>query len=597
MLQTIDFGMKTLWWGHMQNLYKELEDLLSKDATLHEDWKLLKNKVIALSLSLDPKLISLLLKTETLKNHFFQEIDGVFVFDKVKFQRFVSNKSFLPDSYTSYKNKIGLWIGEDYLSDSKEVSLLWAYKDCVLEGGQDKEEAKRKEIFHNETLAPDQINRLLAPKVLTNWRKYDKNGVNPVKSVSSEDNIIIKGNNLLALHSLLPVYEGKVRLIYIDPPFNTWNDSFHYNDRFSRSTWLTFMKNRLEVAKKLLSNDGNIFIHIDVNQSHYLKSLCDEVFQEQNFVEEIIWAYGSPSGGRAAGAKPVNIHDYILHYAKSYSDRKQNKIFIPYSEKYIKDWFKYTDDDGRQYQRRMRGKDENGESLWEKQYLDESKGIPLSTVWNDIKQVYADPRAYKENQAQHTELEKEFTGWQKPEELIKRMVDMCTDEGDIVLDYHLGTGTTIATAHKMKRRYIWVEQMEYLDTITIPRMQKIIWGSQSGISKDVDWQWGGSFVYVELAKMNEDFIVKIEEAKKTQDLEIIWGQMVEKAFLSYRVDPKTIDIKAREFQDLSLEDQKRFLLEVLDKNMLYIPYSEISDKSFDVSDEDKKLNTQFYAQK
>lgn len=170
------------------------------------------------------------------------------------------------------------------------------------------------------------------------------------------------------------------------------------------------MKNRLEVAKKLLSNDGNIFIHIDVNQSHYLKSLCDEVFQEQNFVEEIIWAYGSPSGGRAAGAKPVNIHDYILHYAKSYSDRKQNKIFIPYSEKYIKDWFKYTDDDGRQYQRRMRGKDENGESLWEKQYLDESKGIPLSTVWNDIKQVYADPRAYKENQAQHTELEKEFTG-------------------------------------------------------------------------------------------------------------------------------------------------------------------------------------------
>lgn len=104
-------------------------------------------------------------------------------------------------------------------------------------------------------------------------------------------------------------------------------------------------------------------------------------------------------------------------------------------------------------------------------------------------------------------------------------------------------------------------------------------------------------MYVELAKMNEDFIVKIEEAKKTQDLEIIWGQMVEKAFLSYRVDPKTIDIKAREFQDLSLEDQKRFLLEVLDKNMLYIPYSEISDKSFDVSDEDKKLNTQFYAQK
>src|SRR5699024_7746371 len=218
--------------------------------------------------------------------------------------------------------------------------------------------------------------------------RYRNEQPESLNKFDERDNLILKGNNLVALHSLKKRYAGKVKLIYIDPPYNTGNDSFKYNDKFTRSTWLTFMKNRLEIARDLLSEDGNIFIHIDNNQVHYLKALLDSIFGEDNFVEEIIWSYGSASGGRSASAKPVNIHDYILHYAKNYNSRKANKIFTPYSEKYIKDWFKYDDGDGRLYQRRQRGRDKDGKSIWSKQYLDESKGVPLTTVWTDIRQVY-----------------------------------------------------------------------------------------------------------------------------------------------------------------------------------------------------------------
>lgn len=192
----------------MQNLLEELKKLLEQDERLVIDGKLLKNKIIELSLKLDADLIRLLLKSETIKTHFFQEVDRVLVFDKIKFQKFVSNKTFLPDSYTSFKNKIGLVTdprlnrGEEYLSESKEVVLAWPYKDCVLEGGMEKEDEKRDEIFYNEILVPDEIDRLLEPKVLTNFKRIDKDGEHKVTEINKNDNLIIKGNNLLALHSL-----------------------------------------------------------------------------------------------------------------------------------------------------------------------------------------------------------------------------------------------------------------------------------------------------------------------------------------------------------------------------------------------------------
>lgn len=578
------------------NFYDTVFEVLKKDERfVSVDGELLRNSVYEAAMQMDAKLIKSLFDNEETKKRFFTDIDGIAVFDKVGFGWVINNREFLPDSYTRYKNKIGLANNKgEYISASNDVELVFPYKDCVLEGGQTKEDQKRNEIFYNETLAPDEVDRLLYPKVLTNAKRYTADGISLVTGLSADDNLVIKGNNLLAISSLLKVYEGSIKLIYIDPPFNTGSDSFNYNDKFSRSSWLTFMKDRLAIAKKLLSRDGNIFIHIDINQSHYLKVLADEIFGEDNFVEELIWSYGSPSGGRAATPKPVNIHDYILHYAADYSNRKQNRVYVPYSEKYINDWFKYTDEDGRRYQRRQRGKDQNGNAIWSKQYLDESKGVPLSTVWTDILQVYADPRAYKEGNTADVEVIKEFKGGQKPEALIKRIIEMSTDEGDIVLDFHFGTGTTGATAHKMKRKYIGVEQMQSQIEIILERLSKVIDGETAGISKDVDWQGGGSFVYCELAKLNQNFVDKIQVAESDSDIISIYHDMLNTGFISCKVNPKDIDLEDVDFTELSLDDKKKFLMELLDKNQLYINYCDMEDETFAISDEDKAFTKSFY---
>lgn len=575
-----------------------LEVLKADGRFFTDDGVFLRNAALGAAMHMDPKLIKELLENEETKKKFFAEVNGFMVFDKTEFGWVINNRRFLPDSYTRYKNKIGLVNGKgDYIASSRDVELVFPYKDCILEGGQTKEDQKRAEIFYNETLAPDEVDRLLYPKVLTGAKRYNQQGVEEnITDFSENDNLIIKGNNLLAIASLLRRYEGRIRLIYIDPPFNTGSDSFNYNDRFSRSTWLTFMRNRLEIARRLLTRDGNIFIHIDVNQSHYLKVLADEVFGEGNFVEEIIWAYGSPSGGRAATPKPVNIHDYILHYSADYSRRKQNRVYVPYSQKYIDDWFKYTDENGRKYQRRQRGKDENGNATWEKQYLDESKGVPLSTVWTDILQVYADPRAYKEGNTADVEVIKEFSGGQKPEALIKRIIEMSTDEGDIVLDFHLGTGTTAAAAHKLNRKYIGIEQMQPQVDIILKRLSKVIAGETAGISKFVNWHGGGSFVYCELKKLNQNFVERIESAQADSELSGLFEYILKSGFISCKVEPKEIAESAKDFEELSIPDKKRFLMEILDKNQLYVNLCDVDDETFGVSENDRAFTKSFYGE-
>ena len=212
----------------MQNLSEDLRKLLSHDQRFVMNDNLLKNKVVECALKLDEDLIALLLTGDTIKSHFFTKVGEVLVFDKIKFQKFVSNKQFLPDSYTTFKNKIGLTVEDNYLAENKAVSLSWAYKDCVLEGGQSKEEQKNNEIFWNEILAPDEIDKLFAPKVFTGFKRYTVEGEEEVNDITANDNLIIKGNNLIALHSLAKIksISGNVKLIYIDPPYNTGNDSF-----------------------------------------------------------------------------------------------------------------------------------------------------------------------------------------------------------------------------------------------------------------------------------------------------------------------------------------------------------------------------------
>lgn len=550
------------------NLFHELEKLLRNESRYcSEDGILLKNAIVEAALAMRPDLIMLLLTHDGLKANFFTEVDGVLVFDKVRFQKFVMNKRFLPDSYTSFKNKIGLTNEDDnFVAESREVVLSWPYKDCILEGGQTKEDAKRNEVFWNEILAPDEINRLTEPKVLTGFRRYDSSGESEPAAVSSQDNFIIKGNNLFALHSILRQYDGKVKLIYIDPPYNTGSDSFGYNDKFNRSSWLTFMRNRLELAKKLLSPNGAIYVQLDYHQAHYAKVLMDEIFGENNFQREIIWRIGWLSGYKTADKNWIRNHDTILFYSKDASQMDFNKYYIPRED-----------------------------------YKDIAKGnsdrYPIEDVWNgneydDLNSIAIVSFA-GETVSKLLNSEDEVKG-QKSEKLIERIIRAHTKKGDIVLDFFGGTGTTASVAHKMNRRYIIAEQLDKHADIIIRRLKKVIGGEQSGISRRNNWQGGGSFVYCELATANQRFVDQIYAAKSTDELKTIWEEMQQTGFLSWKVDPKAFNKNVKDFEALSLDEQKLFLIECLDKNLLYVPLSEIDNAEFEVSNTDKKLNAEFY---
>lgn len=531
--------------------------------------------------------------------------------------QFLNNKEFLPDSFTAYKTKIGLATGDKYLSENQEVVLNFPYKDCVLEGGQTKDNAKRQEVFFNETFAPTEINRLLDDKVLTNFKRYDKDGEHEVEELADTDNLIIKGNNLIALHSLKKRFAGKIKLIYIDPPYNTGNDSFKYNDSFNHSTWLTFMKNRLEVAKKLLSDEGIIFVQIDDKEYAYLKVLMDNIFGREYCKNSIVWR--KVKSGKIQSDNLPNVKEYILSYNKVKA--KFNPLFLSRNNEKDSKLYRYKDEDGRVYRLSdftQKGQGEPkyfGEKLlappsgkhwiWTqdrinqgladglivfskngtpnvKRYLDDKNGIPLSDLWTDDSvQVISSTSAERI----------EFDG-QKPEALIKRIIELSTTEGDIVLDYHLGTGTTAAVAHKMNRQYIGIEQMDYIETVSVERLKKVIAGEQGGISKDVNWTGGGSFVYAELKNDAQDFKNAIIEASTTDELLELFELAKKSSFLSYRIDPKKL--KRAEFEQLSLAEQKQILSEIIDNNNLYVNYADMDDSDYGISAEDKKLNHAFY---
>ena len=580
-------------------LYQTLESQLKKEPNyVSDNGELKKWVVLNKAQNFDEELIELLLKDKTIKEYFFKDIAGVTVFNQNLFIQFLEQKNYLNDSYTQYKNKVGLTIDGKYLKQRNEVALVWPFKDCVLEGGQSREEDKREEIFFNEILAQDEITQLFEPKVLTNAKVFDASTgsaqvneqtfkgftrnaeLNKKRGLPEDtitDNLIIKGNNLLALHSLKKEFAGKVKLIYIDPPYNTGNDGFKYNDSFNHSTWLTFMKNRLQIAKDLLSVDGSIFIQLDNNETHYAKILLDEIFGRKHFQREIIWRLDGLSGYKSLINSFVRGHETILFYSKS-QEFSFNKLYLPYNEKQIKR-FSAIDESGRRYKtlagdRRL--------------YLDEAKGIPLSDVWSDI--------ASFQTVVNSPEIIKNFVG-QKPEKLIERIITSITQENDIVLDYHLGTGTTAVVAHKMNRQYIGIEQMDYIETVAVERLKKVIEGEQGGISKSVNWQGGGSFVYFELKKYNQTFIEKIEEAKNTEELLQIWEQMKAKSFLNYNVDIKKQDEHIDEFKALSLAEQKQHLCEILDKNQLYVNLSSLNDSDFECTEEEKEITNDFYGTK
>src|SRR5699024_10033066 len=275
---------------------KQIKNELNQFSKYWEGDILLRNKVIEDLRKYDEKLIDSLLKNKIIKDTYAFALNEITVFKIDEFIEMLRYKNYWGNSYTKYTNKIGLTSEGKYLNYNSDVVLDFPHKDSVLEGGMSKEEIGKKEIYYHNILAKEEIDTLLATKVLSNIKKYDENGVHNIISFKDTDNLILKGNNLVALSILKEQYSGKVKLIYIDPPYNTGNDSFKYNDKFNKSTWLTFMKNRLEIAYDLLDENGSIYVQIDNNEAHSLKLLMDEIFGKNNFQREIIWVLKGVSG-------------------------------------------------------------------------------------------------------------------------------------------------------------------------------------------------------------------------------------------------------------------------------------------------------------
>jgi len=656
------------------SLKTHIENLLKTDERLIDENNEIRGSLIReFANKLDEKLIELLLNDENARNSFFLKIKNVYVFKHNDFKFFLDENK-IDNSYTQYENRIGLAVGSKMLNENQDVVLNFPYKDCVLEGGQsteegldsyfeyseektkyEKKQAKRKEIFFNEVLARDEIDRLFEPKAFSNVKKYSQKGEEiPTGFVRDEngvikDNLIIKGNNLLALHSLKKQFKGQVKLIYIDPPYNRDADSF-YNDNFKNSTWLTFMKNRLEIAKDLLKPDGFFFIQIDDYQLGYLKMICDEVFQRENTVNIIAVKMSETSGVKMAHVdkKLPKIKEFILSYKKSDSSKLNPlKILKETQENKLDEYLKYYNKVIENFQAPVnqwkitsikkyllsQGKIADDESIKEFQlsnaervvYRTNNKSFAnikvdaklalvkskqgLDYVWWEGKQMlfladyideyicdfWTDISTINLNKEGGVDL----ANGKKPEKLIKRIIELTTKKGDVVMDYHLGSGTTAAVSLKTNRKFIGVEQLNYYENDSVVRLKNVINGDISGISTDenVNWQGGGSFVYLELAKNNEQAKELILECKSYNELLKIFDVLYEEFFLHYNVRIKEFKEKVSKeenFKKLPLLKQKEMFCKMLDLNQMYVNASEMEDSRYRLSSSDISLTKDFY---
>ncbi|WP_270973422.1 site-specific DNA-methyltransferase [Campylobacter upsaliensis] len=652
-----------------------LQDLENRFETL----KHIRN----LAQSYDEKLFCYLLEQSTykneFKNRFFIMRNNTYIFKLNDFLTFLDLRN-LSGSFTSYTNKIGLGFKtKSFLKTNNEVVLNFAYKDGVIKGGQSKDEDKKNEIFFNEILAKDEIDVLFARKALQNFELI---GQGDLKKNLNNANLLIKGNNLLALHSLKKKFANKVKLIYIDPPYNTGNDSFNYNDNFNHSTWLTFMKNRLEIAREFLRDDGVIFIQCDDNEQAYLKVLCDEIFSRgggggKNFVGCITCKVKSAGGLTTDTEMFFDCAEYLLVYAKSsqhltYNTIKVKTEVVNSSSKTAKQYNSIINNidfskkefvakkDNITYYKIQKGyfnienlqiknmnendffdkKDEifrltalsggigkklqnhikdftNNEDLFIFEYVptkgkDKDKLTQYLMYKNQTITMLSKLIEVDDKNKRIIKLEpisNIFTDdfWQgisnegqvklkngkKPEALLQRIIEISTNENDLVMDFFAGSGTTLAVAMKMKRQFIGIEQMDYIESITKERLKKVINGEQGGISKAVDWQGGGSFIYAELMPLNAIYKERIKNINDEKELEKLYNDLESKAFLDYRIDLDSI-LKDKEFKELDLQNKQEALLKILDSNMDYVLYGDIEDKDYAISSEVIELNKIFY---
>lgn len=615
----------------MDHIRKVLEKFGNKYFT--KNGALKRNTVIEDLDNYDKELVTEILKDELLHETYTSKVADVEIFEINKFVDMLRYKEYWEDSFTKYNNKIGLTAGGRYIDDTSDVVLDFPYKDCVLKAGMTKVDVEHSgdadEPFLNETLAKPEIDELLEPKIFVNATKYDQTGKTNVDSISDDDNLIIKGNNLISLYSLEKRYAGKIKLIFIDPPYffysNKAGDSFSYNSNFKLSTWLTFMKNRLEIAKKLLSTKGFIVLTIGYEGSSYLKLLLDKVFGLESFVGKIAWR---KTDGQANTSDFANVVDDILIYRKS-TDSKLGRL--PLTSKTIKN-YSYEDKNGKFRRGRLldktRGKYKyevktpNGNILngpWRitKEEMDNLINTgkiywPSNEMQTPQSKIYlkdVDGKVVNDfwdtemgtNQRGANELEKIFGkrvfSFPKPEKLLQNIISMSTQKKDIVLDFFMGSATTQSVAMKMHRHFIGIEQMNYISTVAVPRLQKVIVGEQGGISKEVKWQGGGSFIYAELMEKNQGYLKDLQDAENMDELMNVYSRMKGNGDIDFRVDLEKFETSLKAGELPNLEDCKKELIKIIDKNQLYYNYSDIDDENVRslISDTDYEFNKSFYS--
>ncbi|MCY4576944.1 MAG: site-specific DNA-methyltransferase [Candidatus Kaiserbacteria bacterium] len=547
--------------------------------------------------------------------------------------------------HTERSNKIGLFINR-----MSEVVLSFPFKDCILEGGMTKEEKNggREERFFCEEIDGYEIDTLKDRKVLTNFSTIDSKGEKKAKDTEGVDffdkqgnlknNLLIKGNNLLTLYSMKETFGGKVKMIYIDPPYNTSGDknTFTYNNSFNHSTWLTFMKNRLEAARDLLRDDGVIFISIDDNEQAYLKILCDEIFGRDNFVANIIWEkkYSPQNDARWLS----DTHDHVLLYSKNKEVWQPN--LLPRTEE-MDGRYKNPDNDPRglwksgdlsvktysaamDYPIRTPSKrtvrppasrcwrfskkkfeelrvdnriwfGEKGNNVPSlKRFLSEVKqGLVSKTIWYRAE--------VGDNQEAKQEIKNLFKGSDtlfdtpKPTRLIKRMLQLATDDNDIILDFFAGSGTTghatlaLNAEDGGNRKFILCEQIDEHFDICKERLQKVLKQSGKLLAKPSKEK----VIAFELKQYNQIFLDKIKKAKTKRELGEVYKSMQKNAFLQFWFEKK--EFEKNGYKKKEVNEQKEELLGILDLNQLYLNYPEMEDVTYKVAKIDQDLTHKFYA--
>ncbi|MFP6162794.1 DNA methyltransferase [Helicobacter pylori] len=602
-----------------------------------------KERLVTLILTADEKLLTFMLEHENAddyKNAFFKIIANTLVFNEKALLECLETKE-LEKSFTRFKNKIGLYSQGGLIKSSELVVLNFPFKDNVLLGNAKDNSTKSKECFYHEILHKKEIDTLLRKKVLCHFEMHGEGDLESALK-DKNTNYLIKGNNLIALYSLKKKIAKQVKCIYIDPPYNTGNDSFNYNDNFNHSSWLVFMKNRLEAAREFLSDDGVIFVQCDDNEQAYLKVLMDEIFGRENFIACFVWEKTSNSLSR------IRIKtEYILCYEKTKFglifngdmaeegqdfpilnevNVKRTLQFPPNSIyfKTFKGVIKPTKFNKMELIDDLRIVNKTNSNMvrinakfkWTQDKLDDEikegttfviksdefsmryirKGdreVKASNVFNAECGVTTNIKATSEIKVLFANSNTDLFSTPKPEALISRILEISTNENDLVLDFFAGSGTTCAVAHKMKRRYIGIEQMDYIETITKERLKKVIEGEQGGISKKCGFKGGGSFVYAELKEVNLEIKKQITNAKSASECLKIFNDISER-FLK-RTDGKMDAIHSEEFQKLDLNEQKRKYCASLDSNEDYLNLGDIDEDAWGIDESTKKYNEIFYS--